>query len=188
MAIKELDFRNEMANSERVRIGLEAAGLDVVVPAMIPTLCTERVLVMEFAEGFKVTDVAKLDHYGIDRESLMHRLCQAFAHQVYINGFFNWYGCRGCQTCCSTGALGGGAGAGAGQGAGLFALRPRPRTALFSSSAFPLTDVLALPVAATRIPATCWCRCCQTGAFARYCWTTACAVNCRTTSGWPLQR
>lgn len=90
VAIKELDFRNEYSNSERIRTCLQQAGLDVVVPAMVPELCTETVLVMDYAEGFKVTDTEKLDQHGIDREALIRRICQAFAIQVYVAGFFNW--------------------------------------------------------------------------------------------------
>eukprot|EP00730_Choanoeca_flexa_P002996 TRINITY_DN11255_c0_g1_i2.p1 TRINITY_DN11255_c0_g1~~TRINITY_DN11255_c0_g1_i2.p1 ORF type:complete len:1009 (+),score=297.20 TRINITY_DN11255_c0_g1_i2:259-3027(+) len=44
---------------------------------------------MDFAEGFKVTDTEQLDAHGIDREALIKRICQAFAIQVYCDGFFN---------------------------------------------------------------------------------------------------
>ena len=61
----------------------------VVVPAPHGDLCRKHVLVMEFCEGFKVTDTVQLDKHGVDREALMQRICQAYAHQVYINGKFN---------------------------------------------------------------------------------------------------
>ncbi|EDQ91494.1 uncharacterized protein MONBRDRAFT_15322, partial [Monosiga brevicollis MX1] len=89
VAVKELDFRNEMLSSERVRANMADAKLDVIVPAMFKKYCTERLLTMEFAKGFKVTDSELLDAHGIDREALMRRICQAFAHQVYVQGFFN---------------------------------------------------------------------------------------------------
>lgn len=90
VAIKELDFRNELDNSERVRLNLAQTAVRVIVPKMVPELCTKDCLVMEFAEGFKVTDTEKLDAHGIDREKLIRRICQAFAHQLYVYGFFNW--------------------------------------------------------------------------------------------------
>lgn len=84
-----MDFNNEAANSERVRRDMEASGLDVVVPRIHQQYTTERVIVMEFCPGFKVTDSEQLDAHGVDREALLRRICQAFAYQVYVNGFFN---------------------------------------------------------------------------------------------------
>lgn len=77
---KELDFRNEGANLEAVRrrrrrrssrtrrhpsslirqvgANVYAAQIDAIVPA--PRLATRRVLVMDYIDGFKITDEASL--------------------------------------------------------------------------------------------------------------------------------
>jgi aarF domain-containing kinase len=89
VAERELDFNNETANSERVRQDMAAAGLDVVVPKIHADYSSERVIVMDFAKGFKVTDQDMLDAHNVDREALLRRICQAFAYQLYVNGFFN---------------------------------------------------------------------------------------------------
>ncbi|PNH00311.1 putative aarF domain-containing protein kinase 1 [Tetrabaena socialis] len=58
----ELDFRNEIRNSDRFREVLDAAGEAgrVRVPALNRELCTSKVLVMEWIAGCKITDVEAL--------------------------------------------------------------------------------------------------------------------------------
>eukprot|EP00049_Salpingoeca_infusionum_P025915 m.22581 g.22581 ORF g.22581 m.22581 type:complete len:1649 (+) comp8401_c0_seq2:477-5423(+) len=89
VAIRELDFTNEAANMTRVRNNLLTSDLDVIVPELVTDLHTSKVLVMEYCQGFKVTDTEKLDAHGIDREALMRLISQAYAHQLYLDGFFN---------------------------------------------------------------------------------------------------
>eukprot|EP00039_Didymoeca_costata_P009150 m.121005 g.121005 ORF g.121005 m.121005 type:complete len:1560 (+) comp14378_c1_seq1:183-4862(+) len=93
VALKELDFNNEATNQQTVRDNLKAAKVNVIVPELVSDkgrkLVSTGVLVMEFCEGFKVTDLDMLDKYNVDREALMKRICQAYAQQVYIDGFFN---------------------------------------------------------------------------------------------------
>ena len=93
VAIKELDFCNEAENQRVIAKNMADAGIKVIIPKITQKdgkdLVTKGVLVMEFCEGFKVTDVKQLDKYGVDREALMNRICQAYAHQVYIDGKFN---------------------------------------------------------------------------------------------------
>lgn len=89
VAIRELDFKNEVENMTRIRENLLNTKLEVIVPQVEGNLYSNRVIVMEFCEGFKVTDTDLLDMYGIEREALLKRICQAYAHQVYIDGYFN---------------------------------------------------------------------------------------------------
>ena len=72
-----------------VRENMERANLDVIIPRVIPGMVTKRVLVMEFIEGFKVTDAAMLEKHKIDVTALLRRICQAGAQQLYIDGMFN---------------------------------------------------------------------------------------------------
>lgn len=88
-AADELDFRLEMGYQERARLAAEAAGLDVIIPKVYPQYTTKRVLVMEFCEGFKITDAEKLAAYKIDVDDLMVKICRSFAHQIHVDGLFN---------------------------------------------------------------------------------------------------
>ena len=44
---------------------------------------------MEFADGFKVTDEAKLDAHCVDRAKLVSSVAQAFAYCVHVDGHFS---------------------------------------------------------------------------------------------------
>jgi hypothetical protein len=85
----ELDFRIEAANMIEVRKNMMDTDMIVTVPRVIPNLFSRRVLVMRFMEGIKVNDLVKLQRLGINRDQLCDRVCRAYAHQIYRNGFFN---------------------------------------------------------------------------------------------------
>lgn len=84
---KELDFRTEAQNMKDVSSLLK--DVDVIMPQVIPGLITERVLVMDYCQGFAVRDTDKLDEYNVDRELLMKRICEAWAVQMHVGGVFN---------------------------------------------------------------------------------------------------
>jgi predicted unusual protein kinase regulating ubiquinone biosynthesis (AarF/ABC1/UbiB family) len=81
----ELDFRQEALASARLRAVL-AHRTDVVVPAVIDELSTERVLVMDYAEGIKITDRAALREAGIDLRRVAHLLNDVYAEQILRHG------------------------------------------------------------------------------------------------------
>lgn len=88
--LKELDFRHECRNLLRVIDNFQKAGnTDVLFPHPITSMVSERVMVMTFMKGFKITDTAKLDEYGVDRLALLRKVTQAYAQQIYTDGFFN---------------------------------------------------------------------------------------------------
>lgn len=64
---KELNFRNEGENAEAAAAHLKQSGLDCVVPSVYWDLTNERVLTMEFEEGFRATDLERIDKAGICR-------------------------------------------------------------------------------------------------------------------------
>lgn len=62
---KELDFTLEGKNSERAAVNLTNSGLACVVPEVIWTKSTSRVLTMTFEEGFKATDEDAISQSGL---------------------------------------------------------------------------------------------------------------------------
>ena len=86
---RELDFRTECANMEEVRKLLAASDVRAKVPQSIPELVVERVLTMEFCEGFPIRDLEKLDKNHVDRSLLLGRVCEAWAMQMHVGGTFN---------------------------------------------------------------------------------------------------
>jgi predicted unusual protein kinase regulating ubiquinone biosynthesis (AarF/ABC1/UbiB family) len=84
----ELDFRHEADNAERMRASL-AGRSDVVVPAVHRALSTERVLVMEYLPGARLTDLDALATLGVDPKELASRLLDLYCEQILVHGFFH---------------------------------------------------------------------------------------------------
>jgi predicted unusual protein kinase regulating ubiquinone biosynthesis (AarF/ABC1/UbiB family) len=85
---RELDFRQEAANADRMRRAL-AARRDVVVPAVVPERSTARLLVMAYEPGVRLTDVEALRQLGLDPRDLARRLVELFCDQILVHGFFH---------------------------------------------------------------------------------------------------
>lgn len=84
---KELDFNNEGKNAEAAAAHLHGTGLDCVVPNVYWTLTSDRVLTMEFEEGFRATDVENIEKAGICRREVAKLISSVFNSQIFDNGF-----------------------------------------------------------------------------------------------------
>jgi aarF domain-containing kinase len=97
---KELDFRQEALNMQTVEANLRSLlpnprnpvpselEIDVSFPQVIDGLVTEKVMVMSFIDGFKIDQKDKLAQYGADRSFLVSNVTRAFAHQIFVDGFY----------------------------------------------------------------------------------------------------
>jgi ubiquinone biosynthesis protein len=81
----ELDFRREARSIRSLRETLSGRD-DVLVPAVIEELTTGRLLVMEYVEGVKVTDVEGLRTVGLDPHAVAELLNDAYAEQLFTHG------------------------------------------------------------------------------------------------------
>ncbi|XP_074574391.1 uncharacterized protein LOC141830842 [Curcuma longa] len=96
-APKELDFNHEAENTRRVsenlRVKSEDVGLkyankvDVLIPDVIQS--TEKVLILQYMDGIRLNDVQSLNALGVDKQKLVEEITRAYAHQIYVDGFFN---------------------------------------------------------------------------------------------------
>lgn len=86
--LKELNFVWEANSIKRFQRNF-AGNSFIYVPEVYPTLCSRQVLCMEFIDGFKVTDLDKLEHYGIDRGQLALDGINLYFEQVFDHGFFH---------------------------------------------------------------------------------------------------
>ncbi|XP_066257621.1 uncharacterized aarF domain-containing protein kinase 5 [Euwallacea similis] len=83
---QELDFVNEGHNGERC--ARELAHLKYVyVPKIFWKYTNTRVLVTEFVEGIKISDVQKLKENGFSLADINNKLFEAFGHQIFQTGF-----------------------------------------------------------------------------------------------------
>lgn len=56
---QEVDFMNELLNTERLKPLIQNE--NVYVPKFFKPLCTSKVLVMEYIDGYSITDTKRLE-------------------------------------------------------------------------------------------------------------------------------
>ena len=86
--VKELDYRTEASNLQRVAENLQGFRR-IVVPKPIDDYTSSRVLTMELVKGRKVTTLTPLVRQEIDGRGLALELFHGYLHQIIINGFFH---------------------------------------------------------------------------------------------------
>jgi predicted unusual protein kinase regulating ubiquinone biosynthesis (AarF/ABC1/UbiB family) len=62
---------------------------DVIVPQIYWEYTTRRVLVMEFMEGVKITDIAALERIGVDKQAVSQLVTNAYCEQLFLHGMFH---------------------------------------------------------------------------------------------------
>lgn len=50
---------------------------------------TEKVLVLEYMDGIRLNDLESLEAYGVNNQKIVEEITRAYAHQIYVDGFFN---------------------------------------------------------------------------------------------------
>lgn len=40
-------------------------------------------------DGIRLNDLESLEAYGVDKQKLIEEITRAYAHQIYVDGFFN---------------------------------------------------------------------------------------------------
>jgi predicted unusual protein kinase regulating ubiquinone biosynthesis (AarF/ABC1/UbiB family) len=85
---EELDYRQEIRNAEIFRKHF-AEWREVYVPRLFPVFSTERVIVMEFIEGWKVTDIDALKAAGLQPHEIVKLLAKTYLKQLLEDGFFH---------------------------------------------------------------------------------------------------
>ncbi|MEO0565330.1 MAG: AarF/UbiB family protein, partial [Chloroflexota bacterium] len=85
---RELDFRNEGRNADRLRYNLRDL-YGVNVPRIYWDYTTDRVLAMDYIDGVKITDVQTLGRAGLEMSSIAETFTRAMSQQILIDGFFH---------------------------------------------------------------------------------------------------
>ncbi|KAL8216494.1 hypothetical protein R6Q57_023331 [Mikania cordata] len=96
-APKELDFNKEAANTRKVSKNLGCKQefceknpehrVNVLMPEVIKS--TERVLILEYMDGVRLNDSDSLDSLGVNKKNIVEEITRAYAHQIFLDGFFN---------------------------------------------------------------------------------------------------
>jgi predicted unusual protein kinase regulating ubiquinone biosynthesis (AarF/ABC1/UbiB family) len=85
---EEIDYVREAANCKRFQ-EMFADDPTIYIPAVYDDYTTRHVLVLEWIDGIKINEYAKLEAAGIDRLEVANRTVQAYFHQFFEEGFFH---------------------------------------------------------------------------------------------------
>src|SRR5437588_7226354 len=85
---EEMDFLHEADNVERFG-DLFRSSEFVIIPRVYREVTTMRVLVMQFFEGFRVTEVDEILKHNIDTERMIENLIEFYGDQLLVHGFFH---------------------------------------------------------------------------------------------------
>ena len=85
---QELDFIDEGHNAELIARNF-AGREDIIVPNIFWEYTTRRVLVMEYLEGVKITDLEGLHRQGIDPQAVAQLVTDAYCEQLFLHGMFH---------------------------------------------------------------------------------------------------
>jgi ubiquinone biosynthesis protein len=86
--MRELDYAQEARNLRVLGENLVMFER-ILVPSPVPDYVTEHVLTMEFVHGRKITSLGPLARLEVDGGPLAEVLCQAYLHQILVDGFFH---------------------------------------------------------------------------------------------------
>jgi len=85
---KEMDFTSEAAHLERFAWQFRDEPT-IYLPAVFLEFTTPRVLVMEYVNGIKASNLAELAAAGFDRRELSARIADLVMKQIFAHGFFH---------------------------------------------------------------------------------------------------
>jgi predicted unusual protein kinase regulating ubiquinone biosynthesis (AarF/ABC1/UbiB family) len=86
--LRELDFKSEAGNLQRLRRGLREFE-QIIIPEPIEDFTTSRVLTMDYIAGKKITSLSPLRLIELDGASLSEELFRAYLKQILVDGFFH---------------------------------------------------------------------------------------------------
>ncbi len=85
---RELNFVKEAHNLETIGRFFKGRD-DIAVPRVHWEHTTRRVLVMDFVQGIKITDLESLRRAELDPQVVARLLVEAYCEQVFVQGFFH---------------------------------------------------------------------------------------------------
>ncbi len=85
----EIDYTKEAHNLKRIRDNLAKRGEDIIIPSVIEELSGKEVLVMEYIEGIKITNVTELAKMDFDLKKLAMRVDLLFLRMLLRDDIFH---------------------------------------------------------------------------------------------------
>jgi len=85
---KEIDYTIEATNMERVA-GQFLGDSTIYIPKVFREKSSHRVLIMEYIEGIKISELNRLEAEGLDRKTITERGADFCLSQIFDHGFFH---------------------------------------------------------------------------------------------------
>ncbi|CAN5322133.1 AarF/ABC1/UbiB kinase family protein [soil metagenome] len=85
---KELDYRNEARNIERFR-NMYKDYTNFYIPKVYKEYTTERMLVIEYVSGCKITDVAQIKAWGLSPKKVVENGMNIYLTMIFEHGHFH---------------------------------------------------------------------------------------------------
>jgi len=85
---REIDFSIELTNIQRFALQFEG-NTSIYVPRVYPQLSSERLLVMEFIDGVKCSNIETLRQNGANLPLLAEHGALLMMEQIFVHGFFH---------------------------------------------------------------------------------------------------
>lgn len=85
---RELDYTIEAAHMERFAMQFVDSST-VYVPKVYREATTSQILTMEYVDGIKVSDIARLEKEGLDRRKIARLGADLIMQQVFVHRFFH---------------------------------------------------------------------------------------------------
>jgi ubiquinone biosynthesis protein len=85
---KELDYKNEARNIDSFRNFYKNYN-DFYIPKAFKEFSTEKVLIIEYVKGCKITDVKQMKAWGIDPKRIAERGMNLYLMQMFEYGYFH---------------------------------------------------------------------------------------------------
>ena len=85
---EEIDYITEAANCKRFH-EMFKHDPTIYIPHVYEAYSSRRLLVLEWIDGIKINDYARLQAQGIDRLEIANRTVQSYFHQFFEEGFFH---------------------------------------------------------------------------------------------------
>ena len=85
--MEEVDYEKERLNLIAIRRNLRNS--DVLIPHCYEKVSTKRVLVLEYIEGIKITDIKSLDSFQIDRKELAKKVTKLYMEMMLNDDIFH---------------------------------------------------------------------------------------------------
>jgi predicted unusual protein kinase regulating ubiquinone biosynthesis (AarF/ABC1/UbiB family) len=84
----ELDYEREAESMQIIAKNLDEVN-GIRIPKVFSDFSSTRILITQFEQGVKITNVTQLDNWNIDRKELMERLILVYCKMILEDGFYH---------------------------------------------------------------------------------------------------